>query len=149
MKITVEDRMRLSDIVRRVESDELWLFGAHEWRRLLAPYVPRRDGRLMQDVTVEPNTVTYKAPYAHYMYNGKVYVDPDYKKGGFTSDGGITFWSRPGVRKKRTSRDLRIRRDMNPKASKEWDKAAIKDKQDEKLAEAIARRLDMMLNREE
>ena len=33
MKITVEDRMRLSDIVRKVESDELWLFGAHEWRR--------------------------------------------------------------------------------------------------------------------
>lgn len=34
MKITVEDRMRLSDIVRKVENDELWLFGAHEWRRL-------------------------------------------------------------------------------------------------------------------
>lgn len=149
MKITVEDKLRLSEIIEREESDELWLFAAHEWRRLIAPYVPRRTGQLMQNVMVEPNTITYKSPYAHYMYNGVVYVDPDYKKGGFTSDGGITFWSRPGVRKKKTTRELHMRRDMNPKASKEWDKAAIKDKQDEKLAEAVARRLDMMLNREE
>lgn len=148
MKIVLENKMRLSEIEKKAESRELWLFAAHEWRRLIAPYVPRRDGQLMQNVTVEPKTITYKSPYAHYLYCGKLYVDPDYKKGGFTSDGGITFWSRPGVGKKRTTRNLKIKRDMNPKASKEWDKAAIKDKQNEKLTMAVACRFRMMLEEE-
>ena len=34
-------------------------------------YVPMRDGGLRTNVTLTKKTITYKSPYAHYMYIGK------------------------------------------------------------------------------
>lgn len=35
-------------------------------------YVPMRDGNLRKNISVTTNSITYKSPYAHYMYIGKV-----------------------------------------------------------------------------
>ncbi len=129
MNIKIIDKINLEPAHKVVESDELWLYSAHEWRRIVSKYVPRRAGELMGNVEVKPKEVHYKAAHAHYIYHGKLYVDPVLKVGGFTND-GTTWWSRPGIKKVPTGKALNIRRDMNPQASKEWDKAAIKDKQD-------------------
>lgn len=34
-------------------------------------YVPRDSGALRQKVSLTKKTITYKSPYAHYMYIGK------------------------------------------------------------------------------
>lgn len=153
MKITVVDKIDISVPLRQVESDAFWLFAAKEWNRLISPYVPRREGQLMQNVEIKPKSITYKGPYkepykksyAAYQYYGELYVDPKYGKGGFTSDGGKTFWSRPGVKKVPSGRYMKLRTNKNLKASREWDKAAIKDKQDLLLAQSMQKWIDRNL----
>lgn len=144
MKLKLINRIDLKPTVKKLESDELWLYAAQEWKRIISPYVPRRTGQLMQNVQVKPNEIIYKSPYAAYLYGGKLYVDPKLGVGGFTKD-GIKWWSRPRVKKIPSSKNLNIRRDVNPKASREWDKAAIKDKQDELLAKSIQKWIDKNL----
>jgi hypothetical protein len=129
MNIKVIDKINMNPAYELLESDELWLYSANEWKRLISKYVPRRTGQLMSNVEVKTKEVHYKSAHAMYVYHGKLYVDPKYKVGGFTND-GTNWWSRPGIKKVPSGRDLKMRRDGNPNASKEWDKAAIKDKQD-------------------
>ena len=53
---------------------------------------------LNQNVGIKTDSITYQSPGAHYLYMGKLYVDPKYKKGAFySSDYG--YWSRPGITK--------------------------------------------------
>lgn len=41
-------------------------------------YVPYGDsGLLRTNITLADDSVTYNMPYAHYMYKGELYVDPD------------------------------------------------------------------------
>lgn len=46
------------------------LFLAHEWKRLINPYTPHREGNLERNVTYEPFLINYNSPYAHYQYEG-------------------------------------------------------------------------------
>lgn len=145
MKIRVIDKINMKEATKTIQSDELWFFAANEWKRLVGPYVPRKTGTLMNTTDVKPKEVCYRVPYARYMYNGILYVDPKYRVGGFTSNNGATWFSRPNVKKVSSGRSLRIGRGSNPKASKEWDKAAIKDKQDLLLAKSIQKWIDRNL----
>ena len=61
--------------------------------------------------------------YAHYMYEGIVYVDPVYHVGGFYAP-DYGFWSRPGVRKIPSERPLKYKK---AKAVAHWDEEAIKN----------------------
>ena len=99
-------KLDMPQIFNKVQNDEFGLFLAQEWKRLIEPYTPYRDGHLAENVECKPFEIIYKSLYARYMYEGFVYVDPIYKKGGFTSDGGITFWSRPGIKKKQQIENL-------------------------------------------
>ena len=38
---------------------------------LVSDYVPRDTGRLMRDVEITPDGITYRAPYAARVYNGE------------------------------------------------------------------------------
>lgn len=58
--------------------------------------------------------------YGRYLYEGKVMVDPQYSKGGFYSP-EFGFWSRPGVKKVLTDRDLTY---SNPMATAHWGETA-------------------------
>lgn len=73
--------------------------------RHMDKYVPRDTGNLRTIVHMESNSITYESPYAHYQYIGKVYVDPITKKAAFYSE-DYGYWSRPGVAKEKTERNL-------------------------------------------
>ena len=69
------------------------LFLASEAERLMIPYIPARHLLLTQNVSVytenDHGVVEYNSPYAHYQYEGKLYVDPTTKKGAFTNGEGL------------------------------------------------------------
>ena len=123
-------------IINKVQNPEFGLFLAKEWKRLINPWTPHRNGNLERDVVYRPFEIEYISNYSHYQYNGMLYVDPLYKVGGFTRDGGITWFSRPGIKKEPTTTPLNYLKDHNPNATDHWDQAAEKAGQKEKLAKA-------------
>lgn len=71
-------------------------------------YVPFESGVLKNSAQVVDNgtAITYTTPYARYLYYGKLYVDPIYLIGAFHDPVTGRFWSRPGVKKIPTNKDL-------------------------------------------
>ena len=134
----VRARLELNEpkIIRKVTNDTFGLFLAHEWKRLINPYTPHRTGNLERNVEFSPFKIKYLSPYSQYQYYGVLYVDPLYRVGGFTNDGGITWFSRPGIKKVATSKPLNYLKDHNPHATSYWDVAAEKAGQKEKLIQA-------------
>lgn len=87
-------------------------FLASEILRNSDPYVPFRSGTLKNSGTAAPDGsfVQYSTPYARYQWGGKLYVDPKTGKGAFHDPISGRFWSRPGVQKIQTDRDLVYKR---------------------------------------
>lgn len=50
-------------------------FATHTCRLYMDKYVPYRKGNLREEVEEGDNYVKYNMPYAHYMYEGILYVD--------------------------------------------------------------------------
>jgi hypothetical protein len=102
------------------------LFAASEYKRLMEPYVPANNLILARSARVSATEtsgeVEYNVPYAHYQYEGELYVDPITGKGAFTN--GERFWSRPGVAKVPSGRKLHYNTAKHPLATDHWDKAA-------------------------
>ena len=79
--------------------------------RYMSKYVPKGDTyELVTRVTTRPNTITYEMPYAHYIYIGKLYVDPETG----------SSWARKGVKKVATDKDLIIKNGYSY-----WDKHTL------------------------
>lgn len=123
-------------ILHKVQNDQFGMFLIHEWKKLINPYTPHREGNLERNVAYRPFEVEYLSPYSQYMYYGEVYVDPLYKVGGFTRDGGITWFSRPGIKKVPSGRKFNYLKDPNSHATDHWDEAAEKAGQKRKLIQA-------------
>lgn len=71
------------------------------------PFVPMRTGNLRNSAQVSGGTITYPGPYAHYLWEGIVFVDP---KTGYAGIPTMTGWfSRKGVTKVPSGRMLNIR----------------------------------------
>lgn len=134
--VKAEVKLNMPRILNKVENDNFGLFLAHEWKRLINPYTPHRSGNLERNVEYKPFQIKYISPHSHYQYQGMLYVDPLYKVGGFTSDGGITWFSRPGIKKVATTTPLNYLKDHNPQATSHWDIAAEQAGQKEKLIRA-------------
>lgn len=96
--------------------------------RFMDGYIPADNLNLAQDISVTADAdcghVTYNSPYAHYQYEGILYVDPKTGKGAFT-DGEGRFWSRPGVAKIKTDKKLTHSKFRHPLATSHWDKAMM------------------------
>lgn len=100
-------------------------------------YMPLDTGSLISDtnmlnVTAEPGLVYCTPdmdshPYAHYVYEGEVYVDPVTGKGAFY-DPNYGFWSRPGVAKVPSGRQMVY---SQPSAVSHWDEVAMKNHKSE------------------
>lgn len=75
--------------------------------------------------------------YGRYLYEGKVMVDPVYGKGAFFSP-EYGFWSRPGVKKVVTDRDLTY---SQPDATAHWGEKAYRDHEKEWL-EVVKRAIE-------
>ena len=95
-------------IKEKVTSDRFGLFVSNEWKRLIDPYTPRDTAQLMgvtgQTVDIKPFKLHYKMPYAEEVYYNRR---------------GVTFITQGSGR--------------NPFATQEWDFAAEKAGQKDKL----------------
>ena len=79
-----------------------------------SPYVPFLTGSLDTRTRVVGNTVIYPAPYARFLYYGKVMVDPNT---------GSTYAPKGGT-KVVTDRDLAFTTDFHPQAQSHWFEAS-------------------------
>jgi len=70
--------------------------------------------------------LTYPGPHGNYLWEGILYVDPDYGKGAFYNP-DFGFWSRPGVSKVPTSKPLKYNNEANEKAGSRWVEKAAAD----------------------
>lgn len=103
-------------------------FLANTLTRYMSQYVPKGSTKaLVTRVTTLPSTITYKMPYAHYIYIGKLYVDPLTR----------SSWARKGVKKVPTAKDLDIKNGF-----RYWDRQtlAINRRDIEKEVQKFARR---------
>lgn len=141
--MTFDVKINTPQVLDKVKNDKFGTFVAHEWKRLINPFTPHRTGNLERNVEYKPFQIKYISPYSQYQYYGMLYVDPLYRVRGFTSDGGITWYSRPGVKKVATSTPLNYLKDHNPQATSKWDVAAVKAGQKQKLIKSI----NLYLNR--
>lgn len=97
--------------------------------KMCDPYVPMDEGVLAQTTEITPEYVRYNVPYAHYMYIGEIYGPNIPVK---DEAGNIIRWfSPPGQKKTPTGRDMVYGTEKHPLASKEWDKAMMRDRRDE------------------
>lgn len=74
-------------------------------------YVPEGKTKVLTQTSFVSNNceIVYPQPYAHYQYIGKLYVDPEYKKGAFYNE-NYGFWSRKGIAKVPTNTDLKYKK---------------------------------------
>lgn len=104
------------------------LFLANESKRFMDPYVPADSLTLAQNVRVyvegDEGVVHYISPYAHYQHEGVLYVDPITGKAAYTNGEGL-FWSRPGVAKVPSGRQMQHSTFRHPLATSHWDKAML------------------------
>ncbi|MBO5198057.1 MAG: hypothetical protein J6B85_05995 [Lachnospiraceae bacterium] len=77
--------------------------------RMMEPYTPMRNGELIASVTRETvigsGIIRQNVPYAHYQYEGIIYVDPKTGAAGFLDKNGM-WKSRKNVTKIPTDRPL-------------------------------------------
>lgn len=72
--------------------------------------MPQDSGMMIANTrNSEPGLVTVETPYAHYMNEGILYVDPKYQKGAFHDPISGMFWSRPGIKKVPSDKQLNYR----------------------------------------
>lgn len=103
-------------------------FLANTLKRYMSQYVPKGSTKaLVTRVTTLPSTITYEMPYAHYIYIGKLYVDPLTR----------SSWARKGEKKVPTAKDLDIKNGF-----RYWDRQtlAINRRDIEKEVQKFARR---------
>lgn len=113
--------------------------------RMCRPYVPMDTGLLADTTDVTPQNVTYTQIYSNYMYNGIVY-GPNFPQ--FDDFGNIIGWKSP-PKKYPTDRELQYSKEKNALATKEWDKAMMRDKSDlftQQVANIIAKELNNLAN---
>ena len=125
--IVSEIKLDESKIIGKVTNDNFGLLVSKTWKDLIDPYTPWDTGMLMHNVEKKPFLLHYKEPYAHYIYIGKLYVDPETR----------SSWARKGVKKVATDKDLIIKNGYSY-----WDKhtLAINRQDIEKEVQAYANR---------
>ena len=88
------------------------------------PYVPALTLSLTNRTQVVGNTIVYPGPYARYLYNGKVMVDPDGGVKSVNENGVETVRFRKGAKLVATDRDLNIQQTVHPYAQSHWFEAS-------------------------
>lgn len=128
-KIAFEWKKPLLEIgARKTGGRKGMLYLANAAARLMEPYVPADTQVLAQNIRISADEkrgqIHYMSPYAHYQWEGTLYVDPKTKKGAFTNGEGL-FWSRPGVAKIPSDRKLKHSTFRHPLATSHWDTAMM------------------------
>ena len=135
MKVEIKPISTIKARIGIQEGGPAHAFFTNSCYRHMGQFVPGgEDGMLNQNVDLQIDSITYKSPYAHYQYIGKLYVDPKYEKGAFYSE-DYGFWSRPGITKIPTNKDLEYH---TPGTGNYWDKKMWSSKSKEVIKEVQA-----------
>lgn len=78
------------------------------------PFVPARTKSLANRTQVVDGSVIYPGPYARFLYNGKLMIDPDTG----------SAWAQKGATKVVTGKDLDIKTDVHSQAQSNWFEAS-------------------------
>ena len=70
---TVKVVLNEPSIFNKVKNDKFGLFLAQEWKRLISPYTPRREGTLEDTAQVRQFEIEYIQPYSAYVYYGETF----------------------------------------------------------------------------
>jgi len=116
----------------------------YTWSRIVfdgsVPYMPMVTGTFINlsqahsEPLMDQGELMYPGPYAHYLWEGVLYVDPEYGKGAFFSE-DYGFWSRPGITKVPTDIRLNFNQEANPNAGPRWVERATADNRPAWVAE--------------
>jgi len=135
MKVEIKPISTIKARIGIQEGGPAHAFFTNSCYRHMGQFVPGgEDGMLNQNVDLQIDSITYKSPYAHYQYIGKLYVDSKYEKGAFYSE-DYGFWSRPGITKVPTNKDLEYH---TPGTGNYWDKKMWSSKSKEVVKEVQA-----------
>lgn len=83
-------------------------------RKDTSPFVPALTGSIDARTRVEKDKIIYPGPYARFLYEGKLMVDPNTG----------SPWAQKGTTKMLTSRDLVFSRAMHANAQSHWFEAS-------------------------
>ena len=107
--------------------------------RYCEPYLPFDTGALrdsgITSTKIGSGQVIWDTPYAHYLYEGILYVDPITGKGAFYNE-DYGFWSRPNTQKVPSNRELHYR--GGGLRGKKWAERMWADHGDDIIREAEA-----------
>ena len=108
----------------------------YTWSRIVfdnsVPYMPALTGNFIHRsmAVSEPlfahGELVYPGPFAHYLWEGILYVDPETGKAAYFSE-NYGFWSRPGVAKVPTDMPLEYTTNLNEAAGARWTERAAAD----------------------
>lgn len=87
---------------------------AQQVKKDTMPFVPALTGSLSQRTKVEGNAVIYPGPYARYLYQGKLMVDPETG----------SPWAKKGAKKILTDRNLVFNTSVHGQAQSHWFEAS-------------------------
>jgi len=97
----------------------------------IEPYIPMRSGATTKSginhTKIGSGMLIWRTPYIRYIYYGVLMVDPDYGVGAFYNPLTGQFWSRRGVRKIASERELTFDTSRHPKAGKLWSQRYLSD----------------------
>ena len=111
-------------IVGPFSNDDFRKALAADIKERMNKYVPMETGSLQREVTILPGKIIYTSDYAHYMFEGKLYVNPDTGGCYIQKDG----------KKVATDIDLNYNLEHNSLATSHWDKAMMEADRDEVIA---------------
>jgi len=99
----------------------------------IEPYIPMMIGTATKSgimhTKIGDGLLIWRTPYIRVIYYGKVMVDPKYQKGAFFDPRTGRFWSRPGIKKIVSARDIKFKKSRHPKAGSYWPKRYLADNQ--------------------
>ncbi len=137
MMTTIEIKLKEpKDIINRlglVPGGKIQEMFVNELIRISDPYVPFDNGPLKNQIVIASDATYYDyiSPYARYHWNGKLMVDPVTKKGAFFNP-NYGFWSRPGIPKELTNKDMNYR--GAPMRGPKWTMRAWADNQNQVIS---------------
>ena len=118
MGITVKVQFDPKAIINKMNVKKAAVAVANEVVKDSTRFIPLRESALSKNYSIKETKdgaeITWNMKYAHYMWEGKLYVDPITKKGAFFSP-QYGFWSRPGVKKKKTDIPLNFHGGRGPR----------------------------------
>lgn len=100
---------------RITQNNAVGQFTAQTWAKVFAKYTPMRQGILRSNYNTKPFQVIYNSPYAHYQWQGELYV---------AANG--SSWAKENEVKHATGIPLNYSKEQNPYATSHWEQAAYR-----------------------